>query len=181
MKEIPRKNYLIYLGVCLATFLLLFLFINRVRTMNIEKKSVLTGFLYEITDNNILDNLESYAIDNSDFFLYISNHNNSSDFDVEFKQFIADYYNEEELNNLFKVVKDTSLELIVYLTAFYGLRRSEVLGIRWSAIDFENKTITINHKVVTVTDENENSKAKTKTITKRKTKNKSSYRTLPLF
>lgn len=97
------------------------------------------------------------------------------------KQFIADYYNEEELNNLFNVVKDTPLELIVYLTAFYGLRRSEVLGIRWSAIDFENKTITINHKVVTVTDENKNSKAKTKTITKRKTKNKSSYRTLPLF
>lgn len=91
MKEIPRKNYLIYLSVCLATFLLLFLFINRVRTMNIEKKSVLTGFLYEITDNNILDNLESYAIDNSNFFLYISNHNNSSDFDMEFKQFIIDY------------------------------------------------------------------------------------------
>ena len=60
MKEIPRKNYLIYLGVCLATFLLLFLFINRVRTMNIEKKSVLTGFLYEITDDNILNNLENY-------------------------------------------------------------------------------------------------------------------------
>lgn len=97
------------------------------------------------------------------------------------EQFIADYYNEDELNNLFKVVKDTPLELIVYLTAFYGLRRSEVLGIRWSAIDFKNKTITINHKVVTVTDENENSKTKTKTITKRKTKNKSNYRTLPLF
>ena len=91
MKEIPRKNYLIYLGVCLATFLLLFLFINRVRTMNIEKKSVLTGFLYEITDDNILNNLESYAIDNSNFFLYISNHNNNSDFDMDFKQFIADY------------------------------------------------------------------------------------------
>ena len=30
------------------------------------------------------------------------------------------------------------------MTAFYGLRRSEVLGIRWSAIDFENKTITIS-------------------------------------
>ena len=91
MKEIPRKNYLIYLGACLTTFLLLFLFINRVRTMNIEKKSVLTGFLYEITDDNILDNLESYAIDNSNFFLYISNHNNSSDFDMEFKQFIIYY------------------------------------------------------------------------------------------
>lgn len=97
------------------------------------------------------------------------------------EQFIADYYNEDELNNLFKVVKDTPLELIVYLTAFYGLRRSEVLGIRWSAIDFENKTITINHKVVTVTNENNEVEAKTKTITKSKTKNKSSYRTLPLL
>jgi len=97
------------------------------------------------------------------------------------EQFIADYYNEDELNTLFQVVKDTPLELIVYLTAFYGLRRSEVLGIRWSAIDFENKTITINHKVVTVTNENENIETKTTMITKSKTKNKSSYRTLPLF
>ena len=97
------------------------------------------------------------------------------------EQFIADYYNEDELNTLFQVVKDTPLELIVYLTAFYGLRRSEVLGIRWSAIDFENKTITINHKVVTVTNENEDIETKTTMITKNKTKNKSSYRTLPLF
>ena len=97
------------------------------------------------------------------------------------EQFIADYYNQEELNNLFKVVKDTPLELIVYLTAFYGLRRSEVLGIRWSSIDFENKTITISHKVVTVTNEDEEVKTKTKMITKSKTKNKSSYRTFPLF
>ncbi len=97
------------------------------------------------------------------------------------EQFIADYYSEDELNTLFQVVKDTPLELIVYLTAFYGLRRSEVLGIRWSAIDFENKTITINHKVVTVTNENKDDKTKTKMLAKSKTKNKSSYRTLPLF
>lgn len=61
--------------------------------------------------------------------------------------------NEDELNNLFKVVKDAPLELIVYSTAFYGLRRSEFLGIRWSAIYFEDKTITISHKVITVADE----------------------------
>ena len=97
------------------------------------------------------------------------------------EQFIADYYNQEELNNLFEVVKDTPLELIVYLTAFYGLRRSEVIGIKWSAIDFENKTITISHKVVTVTNEDKEIKKKTKMITKSKTKNKSSYRTFPLF
>jgi site-specific recombinase XerC len=78
------------------------------------------------------------------------------------EQFIADYYNEEELNNLFKVVRDTPIELIVNLTAFYGLRRSEVLGLKWSAIDLKNKTITISHKVITVTDESENARNKTK-------------------
>lgn len=67
------------------------------------------------------------------------------------------------------------------MTAFYGLRRSEVLGLKWSAIDFKNKTITISHKVITVTNESENLTNKTKMITKSKTKNKSSYRTLPLF
>ena len=97
------------------------------------------------------------------------------------EQFIADFYSEDELNTLFKIVKGTQLEVIVYLTAFYGLRRSEVLGIKWSAIDFVNKTITISHKVITVTDESEKNETKTKTITKSKTKNKSSYRTLPLF
>ena len=96
------------------------------------------------------------------------------------EQFIADYYNQEELNNLFKVVKDTPLELIVYLTAFYGLRRSEVLGIRWSAINFENNTLTIMNKVVKVlSDKNDN--LLTKILSKKKTKNKSSYRTLPLI
>lgn len=97
------------------------------------------------------------------------------------EQYIASYYTEDELNELFKIIKDTLIEVIVTLTAFYGLRRSEVLGLKWSAIDFENKTITIKHKVVTVTNENEDLKTKTKMITKDKTKNKSSYRTLPLF
>ena len=97
------------------------------------------------------------------------------------EQYIASYYTEDELNKLFKIIKDTPIEVIVTLTAFYGLRRSEVLGLKWSAIDFENKTITIKHKVVTVTDESEDSKTKTKMITKDKTKNKSSYRTLPLI
>ena len=97
------------------------------------------------------------------------------------EQFIGSFYTESELNTLFEKFKDDPLELVVLVTAFYGLRRSEVLGLKWSAIDFENKTITISHKVVTVTNEDEEVKTKTKMITKSKTKNKSSYRTFPLF
>ena len=35
--------------------------------------------------------------------------------------------------------------------AYYGLRRSEILGLKWNAIDWERKTISIQHTVVRVT------------------------------
>lgn len=41
-----------------------------------------------------------------------------------------------------------NLKPVVVLALYYGLRRSEVLGLKWSAVDFENNTITINHTVV---------------------------------
>lgn len=63
------------------------------------------------------------------------------------------------------------------ITAFYGLRRSEVLGLQWDSIDFENKTITIKH-TITITNTDGNNR---KIEGKDRTKNKSSYRTLPLF
>ena len=36
----------------------------------------------------------------------------------------------------------------IKILAYYGFRRSELLGLRWEAIDFTNKTISINHKVI---------------------------------
>ncbi len=40
------------------------------------------------------------------------------------------------------------LHLAVVLSLYYGLRRSEVLGLKWSAVDFGRNTITINHTIV---------------------------------
>ncbi len=60
------------------------------------------------------------------------------------------YYNKEELEKLFKVTDETDLSLIVRVASFYGFRRSELLGLKWNAIDFEKKTITIQHKIVCV-------------------------------
>lgn len=93
------------------------------------------------------------------------------------EQFIGSFYNENELNTLFEKSKGDPLELVVLVTAFYGLRRSEVLGLQWDAFDFENKTITIKH-TVTITNTDGNNR---KIECKDRTKNKSSYRTLPLF
>ncbi len=93
------------------------------------------------------------------------------------EQFISSFYTESELNTLFEKSKNDPLELIILITAFYGLRRSEVLGLQWDSFDFENKTITIKHTVTITNTEGNNRKIEGKD----RTKNKSSYRTLPLF
>ena len=40
------------------------------------------------------------------------------------------------------------LRVAVILALYYGLRRSEVLGLKWSAVDFNRNTIQINHTIV---------------------------------
>lgn len=90
--------------------------------------------------------------------------------------FIGDYYNSEELKRLFACVKGNTIEFPVLMAAFYGLRRSEIVGLKWSAIDFTYKTITIRH---TVTDAMVDGKYTQ--IRKDRAKNKKSIRTLPLF
>lgn len=91
------------------------------------------------------------------------------------QKYVASYYNERELTVLFERVRGTPLELGVFLASYYGLRRSEIIGLKWSAVDFERKTITIKHTVMTV-----NADGKERLVQKDRAKNKSSYRTLPL-
>lgn len=54
----------------------------------------------------------------------------------------------EEANELLAAFDGHELQPLVYVTLYYGLRRSEVLGLRWSAIDFRKNKLTINHTVV---------------------------------
>lgn len=73
-------------------------------------------------------------------------------------------------------IKGHKIELVVLLTAFYGLRRSEVIGLKWSAFDFNHNCFSIRHTVTTC-----NVKGERVTIKKDKAKNKSSLRTYPLI
>ena len=90
-------------------------------------------------------------------------------------KFYGNFYDRDELNKLFEAVTGTKLELPVLLGAFYGFRRSEIVGLKWSAIDFEQNTITISHTVTSC-----NLDGKCVIVAKDTTKTKSSRRTLPL-
>lgn len=76
---------------------------------------------------------------------------------------------------LLETVKGIRLEIPVMLASFYGLRRSEVLGLKWDAVDFDKNTITIKHTVTSC-----NLDGKHVLIREDRTKTKSSMRTLPL-
>lgn len=58
-----------------------------------------------------------------------------------------DFYNKDELQKLLAISKGTNIEVPIFLAIVYGLRRSEILGLTWSAIDFEKNTLTICNKV----------------------------------
>ena len=85
------------------------------------------------------------------------------------------FYDRAEINRLFAAVSGLLIEAPVKLAAFYGLRRSEVLGLKWDAIDFEQGTLTIQHTVTGC-----NVGGKYTVVARDTTKTKSSRRTLPL-
>lgn len=91
-------------------------------------------------------------------------------------RFTGSFYDSNEIQKLFEAARGTNLEIPIFLGAFYGLRRSEALGLKWDAIDFINNTITIRHTVTSCMIDGK--KIQTARDT---TKNKASLRTLPLI
>ncbi len=89
--------------------------------------------------------------------------------------FRASFYDRDEINQLFDCVTGTLVEAPVKLAAFYGLRRSEVMGLKWDAIDFEQGIISIQHTVTGC-----NVDGKHIIVASDTTKTKSSRRSLPL-
>ena len=89
--------------------------------------------------------------------------------------YVAKPYNESEAMELIKTVKGHKLELGVVIGAFYGLRRSELVGLRWEAIDFDANTITIEHTVTVAKID-----GKRIIVADDTAKSKSSLRSLPL-
>lgn len=91
------------------------------------------------------------------------------------EKFVGSFYDAEEVKKLFAASKGTILEIPIMFGAFYGLRRSEVVGLKWDAVDFERDTISIRHTVTSCTIDGKDIIYASDT-----TKTKSSRRTLPL-
>lgn len=109
-------------------------------------------------------------------FFYIDSNPATKLEPIKVKEYTADYYTQDELLTLMEIIKTTTIELPVIIAGVYGLRREEVIGIKWDAIDFKAKTLTIRHTVGRV-----KVNGVTQFIFKDRSKSDSGYRTLPLF
>lgn len=89
--------------------------------------------------------------------------------------FKGSFYDIREIEKLFRVSNGTNLELPIHFAVYYGLRREEVIGLKWDAIDFQYRTMTIKNTALEASVDGEH-----KLLLKETTKNDSSFRTMPL-
>lgn len=66
------------------------------------------------------------------------------------KKYKSDIYIpvDEEVDLLIANSRDTLLELPILLAAYMGLRRSEIVALKWSCVDFKKRKLTINSAAV---------------------------------
>lgn len=88
----------------------------------------------------------------------------------------AEPYTVQEIADLLRLTANEPIAVPIFLASFYGLRRSELLGLRWSAIDFQQGIISISTTVV----KEKHDGVIQAVIRDRTTKTETSMRSLPL-
>ncbi len=64
------------------------------------------------------------------------------------KRQVGSFYTIEQIARLREVIVGETVEVPLMLISSYGFRRSEALGLKWDAVDFVAKTITIRAVLV---------------------------------
>ena len=84
----------------------------------------------------------------------------------------ANFFTMSQVEELLGKLRENNEPLypMIRVTALYGLRRSEALGLCWDCVNFENETFTIRRTVTKVS----------KVVAKDKTKNLTSRRSFPM-
>ena len=90
-------------------------------------------------------------------------------------KFHGEHYSEEEWIALLKLARTDGIYPVIMLGGGLGLRRSEALGVRWSRIDWEKKTVLLDTKIVEYKEDKQKHVMPVEEM-----KNKSSHRTLPM-
>lgn len=144
---------------------------KNITNSKLDKSGPLSGRTIQHLHQNISKALND-AVENGD----INYNPDTPSKRPKIKKFKAKFLNQKQIYELLTFLNNSLIYLPVLMCSIYGLRRSEVLGIQWDSIDFENHSFQIRETL----------QQSTKAISGDSnyiddTKNDSSYRTMPLI
>lgn len=86
-------------------------------------------------------------------------------------KFMAAYYHADQMRALFDAAAHDKIFPAIFLCGVMGLRRSEIAGLKWDAVSFNDNTIQIRRKAI-------RDRSSRKDVVSTSLKTQSSYRTL---
>lgn len=94
-REIPNKNYVIFMIVAIASFMIVFNLANWYKNTKEEyiDKSIMSDTVSEVYENDI----DNYIVENESFVLYISSRNDTTI--KEFEKDLAELIIDEDISN----------------------------------------------------------------------------------
>ena len=101
-------------------------------------KTLLSGIMDQaVKDGLIVINPVKEATMNKTLVLKLAKVKNDDD----------DFFSFKEAQLFLAIAESHELYELFFVTLFFGLRREEVLGLRWSCVDFDAKEFRVNHTV----------------------------------
>lgn len=129
---------------------------------NLSQHSPITGKpLSPKTVKNIFNNLNAAMKKAVDSDMIRKNPCNGVEL-PKCQKYQGQVYDEEDVKKLMSACEGTEMEIPVTLAVTLGLRRGELLALKWSKIDFEKLTITIDENLVETSKSINNSRVITK-------------------
>ena len=116
------------------------------------RKALQNAYLLDLIPNNPADKVEKPKVE----------------------RYEGQYYDEEDFRELFKCIHGDPIEIAIIFISFFGLRRSELVGIRWSLINFKRQQLKMGTTVVQIPVDGHY-----KLVVENKAKTKSSIRVSP--
>ncbi len=86
------------------------------------------------------------------------------------KKHIADFYTVNELKTFLQTAKKSNIVTPILLAAWFGMRRGEIMGLKWNCIDFDNRTLSVKGTIIKAG----------KWVYRETAKTKSSFRSFPM-
>lgn len=86
-----------------------------------------------------------------------------------------EYWSLEEMQTFVKHLKSRNHRIPIMLALATGMRRGEIMGLRWSRVDFSNKTISVTHQL-----KQEDREGNAEWVISPQLKTETSYRTISI-